>query len=365
MFKKILLLCLLGLSLPLPAKADDARRIVFVTPERTAYHPFWSEFQNAMQAAVEDLGDTFETRYADNDHFHWLEVVKQTASEKPAAIVTLVMKGHAKELLDIVEAAKVPLFIVNAGLTEEQYRDLGQPREKYKYWLGEMTPDDEGAGRMLADYLYKASAKANLAGADGRVSAIGIDANGSDGASVMRKAGLDAALAAEPKLNMLQVVKAKWERPTAKKMAGLLLGRYPDIRMIWSASDAMALGAAEAFAEQGKIAGKDVLLGGVDWSTEGFEAIRKGTMTASVGGHVMEGAWAAVILYDYFHGVDFKDIGLRMKSPMHVVDKGNVDIISQRINAENWKKTDYKKFSRFLNPENKTYNFTLLDETAP
>jgi ABC-type sugar transport system substrate-binding protein len=194
---------------------------------------------------------------------------------------------------------------------------------------------------------------------------VGVAANLSDGASVERRAGLAEFTTEQPHMNVPQVVNAKWERSTAKMMMSHLMDRYSDIRAVWSASDAMALGAGEAVTEKNLKPGKDVLLGGVDWSAEGFDAIKSGALTASAGGHVMEGAWAAVILFDYFHGVDFdKSEGLRMKSPMYIADASNVDLIRGKINADNWKKIDYKQFSKFYHPEIKKYNFTLFDTAS-
>jgi ABC-type sugar transport system substrate-binding protein len=321
-----------------------------------------------MQAAAKSLGCTFEVVYSNNDHFVWLNAIKEaaTAAEKPDAIVTLVMKGHGKEALDIFESTKVYGFLVNAGLSEEQYKEFGAPRSTYKYWLGEMMPDDKGAGEKLAAALYEAALKKGLAGQNGKVAGIGIAANPSDGASVERQAGLEGFAVGHPDIELLQVIKAKWERPTAKMMTEHMLRRYANIRIVWSASDAMALGAAEAITEKGAHPGKDILLGGVDWSTEGFDAIKKGTLTASVGGHVMEGAWAAIVLFDYLNGIDFAaSEGLRMQSPMYVADAGNVDAIRGKINAGNWEKIDYKTFSKFYHPDIKKYNFTLLDTVAP
>lgn len=348
--------------------SPDVKKIVFITSEKEGvYHPFWSEFQSAMQAATESLGYKFEVRYSNTDHFQWLDAIKTAANapDKPDAIVTLVMKGHGKEALDILEQAHVYGFLVNSGLSDEQYQEFGAPRTKYKYWLGEMMPDDKGAGKKLAAYLYDAAVKKGLADKDGNVLGVGVAANLSDGASVERRAGLAEFTAEQPHMNVPQVVNAKWERPTAKMMVTHLMDRYSDIKTVWSASDAMALGAAEAISDRKLTPGKDVLLGGVDWSVEGFDAIKQGTLTASVGGHVMEGAWAAVILFDYFHGIDFdKSEGLRMKSPMYIADAANVDQIRGKINAENWKKIDYKQFSKFYHKDIQKYNFTLFD-TAP
>ena len=67
------------------------------------------------------------------------------------------------------------------------------------------------------------------------------------------------------------------------------------------------------------------MVGGIDWNLEAIQSIQKGQMTASMGGHFMEGGWVMVLLYDYFNGVDFVDEGVAMKSKMSAITQANAD----------------------------------------
>ena len=93
----------------------------------------------------------------------------------------------------------------------------------------------------------------------------------------------------------------------------------------------MALGVVEGIKELGLVPGQDIVTGGFDWSEKGVEAVVKGEIEVTMGGHYMEGAWVAVLIYDYFNGVDFKDESLRMKSNMGALTKENIDDYLQKL----------------------------------
>ncbi|HPQ97541.1 MAG TPA: substrate-binding domain-containing protein, partial [Thiolinea sp.] len=152
---------------------------------------------------------------------------------------------------------------------------------------------------------------------------------------------------------------AFWEEPLAYAKTLRLLKRYPDTRIFWSASDHMGLGIARALGETGRMPGRDVLLGGIDWSEEGIRAVQSGRSDASVGGHVVEGAWVAVMLYDYLQGRDFADAGLEQHSPMQAFPMPHAATYLARITQRNWDDIDFCQFSRVLNPEVSQYAFDV------
>ncbi len=116
----------------------------------------------------------------------------------------------------------------------------------------------------------------------------------------------------------------------------------------------MALGTIEGLTD------KDILTGGVDWSVEGIDAVlTEPKMAATMGGHIYEGAWVAVLLYDYFNGVDFKSESLRFKSKMSGITKKNVATFQSRLSQKNWNKINFSRFSKVKNPDLKKYDFSL------
>jgi ABC-type sugar transport system substrate-binding protein len=120
----------------------------------------------------------------------------------------------------------------------------------------------------------------------------------------------------------------------------------------------MSIGIAEGAQEQNLLPGQDIFTGGVDWTKEGVDAVKSGIMTATMGGHFMEGGWAVVLLYDYFHGADFAEESVDMRSPMVALTKENIDAYI-RFSQSDWEQIDFTKFSKKLNPKLKKYNFSL------
>ncbi|MBX2833956.1 MAG: ABC transporter substrate-binding protein [Micavibrio sp.] len=339
---------------------EDGKKITILRPGLPP-HAFFDPFEKAMKAAAKDLGEDLEVLYAD-DHYVMIDRVSEISKrdEKPDAVVYLSMRQNGPKALDAFEKLGIKSFIVNAGLTEKQYQEVGSPREKMPHWIGEMLPDDVGAGYALGEALYNQAIAADPSLKDSKVKLLVIEANAGDGASVLRTRGLKEYLETNPAIETIQFVKAQWDQGRAKNLTAHMFKRYDDIDVIWAASDAMAIGAAEAAKEQGKIPGEDIFIGGVDWSESGLKAIKEGTLTASAGGHVLEGAWAAVLLHDYFNGKDFADIGdVKLKSPMYIAAKDNVEEI-ESISA-NIEEIDFKQFSRAHNPELTEYNFNILE----
>ena len=163
----------------------------------------------------------------------------------------------------IANQNQVPVFLVNAGLSDEQREQIGGPREKLKYWIGEMLPDDEGAGFQLANELIDQAIKMKRIGPDGRVHVIGINGVVSDSASIQRANGLVRAVSARGDEAILhQVISANWEKEAARRRCRILHRRYPHSTVVWTASDHMAAGVIDAMGDLGLTPGKDVVIGG-------------------------------------------------------------------------------------------------------
>jgi len=79
----------------------------------------------------------------------------------------------------------------------------------------------------------------------------------------------------------------------------MLIKRYPNVSLVWAASDLMAFGVMDALGEAGKQPGKDVLVGTINDSTAALQALLEGRLGVVAGGHFTLGGWALVLLHDY------------------------------------------------------------------
>ena len=126
-------------------------RIALFTP-RADSDMFWGPFSDFMREAVNDLGMELTVYYAEGNHLAMQKQVKDAVSSSPKLSVLVVpnFKKVGASIVEIANQAQVPIFIVNNPVDQ-----IGEPRERYNYWIGEMIPDDEDAGFVLANLLFE------------------------------------------------------------------------------------------------------------------------------------------------------------------------------------------------------------------
>ncbi|WP_372720839.1 ABC transporter substrate-binding protein [Novipirellula sp.] len=324
---------------------------------------FWGPFVEFMGEVSDDLGIQLEVFFAGNSRNRMVSQIRDVCDreDKPDAIVFQSFKRGGPRFLRIAERRQVPAVLVNAGLQPEQSEELGQPRTKLTHWLAEVLPDDYDAGFQLANALIDEALRSpRRLAADGKLHVIGLSGVVSDGASIQRMAGLHDAIAKRSDEVVLdQVVAADWSQELARFRCRILHRRYPESSVIWSASDAMAIGAIAAMQDRGKTPGTDVIIGGVDATPEALGLIAQEVLFASVGGHVMEGGWCIVLLHDFFHGIDLSRIPTHYDSPMRLITRDNLAAYRAVLSRETWQETDFRQFSLLDRPNQSTYRFDL------
>jgi hypothetical protein len=149
-----------------------------------------------------------------------------------------------------------------------------------------------------------------------------------------------------------------FSKEQAARKTPRVLRRYPQTRLIWSAGGGMAYGAAEGVRALGLVPGADVLIGGIDWSVPSLQAVRRGELAVSFGGHVLEGAWAMVLLHDYHHGHDFGEERLIWRTRLAPATDANVSRILRCLSG-GWARTDFKAFSKVYNPALQHYSLSF------
>lgn len=323
-------------------------------------HPFWVLFQSAMASACKDLGCTLDVKLANWDSFKMVEdaAALKNSPQKPDVVFFQSFKENGEQIIKALQEAQVDGFLINAGLTPEQSTNMGKPREKYSHWIGQMLPDDSGAGAAGAEALYK-EAKSKGYVKDGKIQIAAIEGISTDGASIERLKGLHSVMEKHPDIDLLQVVQGKWDKAISEKVSMGLLKRYPDLHVIWSAGDPIAMGVISGSA---KTPGSNVITAGVDWAPEALDAIENGTLVGSAGGHFMEGAWAAVLAYDYKNGIDFsKAYGLELKSSMGFLNKNNIAQYKAKFGKGDFDAIDYKTLSQFYGAKPGSHKFDISE----
>lgn len=360
-----LLLFCLGLgSAPAvrPAPPVTGRLRLALFAPREADDTFWSMFRDFMQAACDDLGLELRVYYAHDDAATALKQVKAavTGPDRVHGLVFQNFKKTALRFLETAEQAGVPAFMVDTGLDEADRLRVGKPRERFKFWLGEFLPENEEAGFDLANRLLDRARQLPNQDPLGKIQVIGLAGENLSNASGDRIKGLNIAVRGREDVVLQDMIPAYWKREWARQRTRELLRRQaPGIRVVWAANDPMALGAIDALRELGLRPGQDVLTGGVDWTADGLKAVKAGVMDATVGGHFMQGAWAAVLLYDYFHGLDFAGESVEMRLRMQILDRSNIERYLRHFASGQWGQIDFRTFSKVANPRRQKYDFSL------
>lgn len=324
---------------PPPAPAQGAaRRVALFVPHEDL---FWADFKAFMEAATTQLD--LELRYyvADNSRERMKEQLREatTGEDRVDAVVFQSFKRNGQDLLRIAEAAGVAAFMVNA-LVEPG--ECGKPREQYRRWIGSMVSDSVQAGRDLAELLFAQARALGLAGDDGKLHAIAIGGIVSDQGSRERLQGLEHVVAASDDVLLHQVVPTDWSREDGRLKADALLRRFPEATVVWAASDPLALAAIDALQAAGRRPGGDAVVGGFDWTAEALEAVRAGTLHATLGGEFMAGGWVAVLLHDYLRGRDFGEGQVEFQTSMRPITRANVERFFPAISRAEWTRVDFR-----------------------
>lgn len=364
-YKKFILhlLILLCMAIFIPASAyagNKTLKIAFfnmMTPENY----WWNNTSKVMEAACDDFGIKLDIYYADENQFLMTRQLQKVINTSPKvdAVIFPNVKQNLIQLLKIAEQAKIPAFVFNAGLSEQEAQMYGGPRDVFKYWIGEILPNDEQAGYDLAKNLFSQAKEKNLIDDTNRIQVLGIGGTISDMAAIERRKGLMKAVQEDPHIMLLQIAPAEWKRKRGQSVFIGLQARYPEARVVWVANDPMALGVIDGIKSLNITPGKDILVGSIDWIPDALTAVRNENLSVTIGGHFMESAWSIVMLYDYFHNNDFAGEAVSLKSKMDVLTKENIEEHYKHISEDNWGKVDFKQFSKTINPHIQEYDFTF------
>ncbi|MFJ3486967.1 ABC transporter substrate-binding protein [Pseudomonas sp. NPDC090202] len=274
-----------------------AASVVFLNPG-SAPDPYWSSYSRFMQVAAERLGMSLQVYYTDRDTRHLLALARDAlqGTARPDYLVFSNELNVAPEILRLSEGSGVKLMAVNNTFTADQLSILGDLRSRYPDFLGSLVANDEEGGYQVAKRLI-ALHPAVAVGQS--IEMLAFSGTNSTPVSLQREQGLYRALAEYPQIRLRQIVLGGWRRDRAYEQAQVLLKRYPNVSLIWTASDLMAFGVMDAVRETGRQPGKDVLVGTINDSTAALQALLESRLNVVVGGHFTLGGWAMVLLHDY------------------------------------------------------------------
>lgn len=296
------------LVIPISVSSQEPKPLIVVFAPSTEGNTYWPQAFEIMEAVAADLDLDLRTfafdvadRYAKVDE--GIDILRSLPRIDGA--VFSVAFGQTAPLLAVAEELGFPVMIQGPLFERDLARVGDAPRQRYSRWIATFREDESEKGRRLARVLVREARRQGSADSDGPVTIAGINGDPTWYGSYERASGLEQAVAADPRVVLQQIVPSEWTEAEGHLLARGLLARYPDLDALWAASDQLAIGAARAARDFGRTVGTDIVVGGLDLSRRGLEAVASGELTASVASPLFIWAEVLIYLYDYIAGYDF------------------------------------------------------------
>jgi len=335
--------------------------VLFVVPRVAT---FWQVYVDFAKAAGKDLGLEIEVIWGNDDRYFMKQAVESRleSDSPPEVIMFNNFQGMGSKFIKMTQKYEVKALLVNSQLSDEHREELGVPRDLYPNWIGDIVPADRDTARKASKLLIDEAFRKHA-----YVSIIGLSGPLKNGSSMQREAGLYDVLASNPYATLNQLVNIpKMSRLDSKRRFTGLIKRYSKSNVVWSSNSQIHNGAFEAALEMGIKPGQQLVFGVLDIDDHILKKITTGEIVCATGGHYTEGAWAAVLLYDYLNGRDFAEESTRFTSPMAVVTQSNAELFSNKFHINNLgsdsiDKIDFSIYSKVKNPSLDKYNFSMDD----
>lgn len=279
---------------------------------KTFANDYWTAMRDGVQAKAKELGvpvriDAAASEAGTDEQVSKLEAMA-SANYDCYAVAPITATNLIQPLVPLARDGKVIV-------------DLDSPIS---------LDDAKQAGVTPATFIASNHKEAGVLGAEQMAKELGDKASGAQIALIGGIAGdttSNARLkgfkdtAAGSGLKIAQTGNADWDREKALTLASDILRSRSNLAGFFAANDTMALGIAQAVQNAGKSG--DVVIIGVDGAKPAEEAIKKGTMNATVAQFPY--AVGALGVEACVAAAQGKDIPANVESPLSVVTKDNVD----------------------------------------
>ena len=327
-------------------------KVVVINPghaQGDATGRFWSNVNAIMQAAADDLNIELVSLFANRNHIQMKSLANQALDHNPDYAIIVNEKGSGIAQLKVFAEHEIPVFALLNGFNDRELESLSDSEQKSL--IGTVVPDNREAGKYLLSELI--SLHENKSDS---INLLALRGDFASAAATERAQGLQQLLSAHKQLRLIDYPVANWSKAEAyTTVKGILKRARVDI--IWSANDPMAFGALEAVQEANLP--YPVTIGGMNWDETNLNS----TIDVSLGGHVVLGAKALVMLADYHH---------KMLKPCEmnvVIDifqsslAGNMKRFLDNISDESLSKIDFSRFSQ-THPETALFSLeTFISHT--
>ncbi len=301
-----------------PAPAAEAKltwptkETLFVGFSQADLKSTWRTVENDdMKAEAAKRGYKFTMTNAEGDTAKQLSDVESLIAQGVNVLVIVPIDADAiQPALDQAKAKGIPVILKARGSN-------GKPGVDY---VTAIMSDFVWEGNQAGKWIAAAAKEKGLS----KVRVIEIQGviGGTDVRD--RQQGFQNAADEAGNFEFVAIQSADWSRSKAQELIqNLIQSKGKDgFDAIYAQNDEMALGASLALQQAGLVVGKDVFLVGVDGMKEAFDAVKAGTMSASV---TCTPKYANQIFDAIEAGMAGKEIPTSIAVNDALVDKTNVD----------------------------------------
>ncbi|MBR1892958.1 MAG: sugar ABC transporter substrate-binding protein [Lachnospiraceae bacterium] len=309
--KNMLLLCITGMALIMIAffvsfklidyEVEEEPRI-FGATYMTMNNPYFTSLNGSIRNVVEAHGDKLITRDpAQNQQRQNEEILEMIDEGISVLFANPVDCDNVGDILKICRDRGVAVFVVDTGVSDTS--NVISVIQSDQYRAGQLVARDmkkrfpDGA-RILALY-HKTVAS-----------------------TIGRLEGFKDEISDDDRYKIVMTIDNTSEIEVANEEMSKLIKNFRDFDVVFGNNDPSALGALAALDRYG-IAGKDILVYGVDGSPDGKKMIIDGKMAGTAAQYPMEmGRIAAETAYDYLEG---KKVESNILVKVSMFTKDNLD----------------------------------------
>ncbi|MEU3420591.1 substrate-binding domain-containing protein [Streptomyces murinus] len=265
----------------------------------TLNNPFFVGVRSGAQAEAKKLGVDLTVTDAQNDASQQANQLQNfTSSSLDAIIVNPVDSDAASNSVKAADKAKIPVIAVDRGVNKAAVDAL-------------VASDNIAGGEQAAKTI------AEKLGGKGKI----VILQGQAGTSAARERaqGFANGLKAYPGIKVVAQQPADFDRTKGLDVMSNLLQAHPDVQGVIAANDEMALGAIKAL---GAKAGTSVPVVGFDGTPDGLNAVKAGTLYASVAQQPTQ--LGRIAVDNALKASQGKKVEQTVKVPVKVVTKDNV-----------------------------------------
>ena len=325
----LLLVCVLLSS------SSRANEILFILPDYK-HHSFWELVKDVTISVAKEQSLSVNIVHTENNRFSISQVIDEVLSRqhKPNYVVFRPFQGSTKHIFDQLESHQIHFVTLEKVLLGEELRTVGEPGEKYKYWLGEINYLQQQASYNLTKALYRIYL--------GKTKNTNIQITGLGGSydamANARQQGLIQFTEKQNEINLTQIFNLFFSQKLLNQRFDKIMKRYPQTNVFWNASAQMAIATSKQRENYPELS-KNWVIGGIDFLPEALNLLQQDKINAIVGGHFLMGANALITVIEHQRG-----IVKPRQYEFELLTKSNVDNYLLFMESRLWRKVGFSRF---------------------